>query len=711
MSDNVAKFSIQLVDEFGKTLGVFNKGIDGAYNKVNKLNASLKKGRQDPFSTQAKSLAVLRDRVERYRTAAENSFRLDHVRKYNRLIEETEKKIRGIEDAAKGVGKQTEEVFYGGRGGMNGIFAAGLGIMAAKAVSDGVRKGLDLSKESIAASSQIEKYEVSLKNMLGTTEAARDRMQEYFDIAKKTPFDMPQVVETGNQLQALGRYSRENVTMLGDLAAASGKPMEQALSAFAKMASGQKGIAVDMFRNLMITVDDWTEATGKGVSKNGELLATTEELIAVLPQIMKKKGFFGLMATQAETTEGKVSNLNDALFQLKVAAGDRMKPAYNSFVSGASRAVDKMQRWVEIPIEQKIASEKAGLNALVGALIESNDNEEKRRTIIDELQSKYPSFISNIDLEKASTEELRKELEKTNKEYDKKMRKAAFQRQISALETDMGDKMDDITKYELSIQAKKNISRLKSQQKNLLKQILGDKDELYRYSFDSDGNVKYTPQSINGNMPLPQTYTVNMTEEQRQQAIVLKAEENAYHGFTTFWKNDEKGKLEAQKGYEEMKARKDIIKGMYDSDETEARKELLKKAQAIDAEDKSTYAKLFGKKELKEEFVGLVKSAASSFEDVTDEQWQRMSAFVDGRAKYSKTMSPTDALDSKLESAGGVITGGGRSVKHITINVESLIGVNNNMFESGETPTNKDAFLDQLKSALFGVLNDANAVA
>ena len=125
-------------------------------------------------------------------------------------------------------------------------------LVAAVAVAavKGVAAFKDFSKESIEASMQVETYTSSVKNMLGgSADAARERMQEYFDIAKKTPFDLPQVIEAGNQLQALGRYSRENVTLLGDLAAASGKPMAQALRAYAKMASGQKGI-VDMFLRL-----------------------------------------------------------------------------------------------------------------------------------------------------------------------------------------------------------------------------------------------------------------------------------------------------------------------------------------------------------------------------------------------------------------------------------------------------------------------------
>jgi hypothetical protein len=137
--------------------------------------------------------------------------------------------------------------------------------------------------------------------------------REISKFAIKTPFSLPEVVDLGRQLQALGRYSQENMMMLGDLAAATGKPIRQVSEAFTKLVVGQKGIAAKMFRNLLITSEDWIEATGKGISKNGELLASTEELIRALPKIMEKKGFTGMMIERSKILEGVYSNLLDAM--------------------------------------------------------------------------------------------------------------------------------------------------------------------------------------------------------------------------------------------------------------------------------------------------------------------------------------------------------------------------------------------------------------
>ncbi|MDD4847280.1 MAG: hypothetical protein PHR53_00730 [Bacteroidales bacterium] len=111
MSDNTVKYSIQIIDQFGKVLEKFYKGIDGATEKVEKFDKTISKQKKDPFNTQKRSLSELRENVKRYQTAAENSFRLDHIKKYNKLIEATQKKIKNIEDAAETCKQRTEDMF------------------------------------------------------------------------------------------------------------------------------------------------------------------------------------------------------------------------------------------------------------------------------------------------------------------------------------------------------------------------------------------------------------------------------------------------------------------------------------------------------------------------------------------------------------------------------------------------------------------------
>lgn len=64
------------------------------------------------------------------------------------------------------------------------------------------------------------------------------------------------------------------------------------------------------------------------------------------------------------------------------------------------------------------------------------------------------------------------------------------------------------------------------------------------------------------------------------------------------------------------------------------------------------------------------------------------------------TETPTKALDS--------ITGGGKSMKQIYINIDNLVGVNNNHFNPDQDPADATSFMEKLTTALQMIVNDTN---
>ena len=394
----------------------------------------------------------------------------DSVEELSEELDKAKRKTRQLGEEAKESGR-----------GFEGMAKSAKGMVKALAAAAVTKFFVKQGKEAVDAAAQIETYQATLETMLGSRQAARDRMEEYKDVAKITPFEMSEVVEAGNQLQAIGRYSRKNLEMLGDLAAASGKPMEQVMNAYAKLATGQKGEASRMFQDLLISRQDWIAATGKGVSKSGELLATTEEMMKALPKIMSSKGFYGMMAKQAETTTGKISNLEDAVFSLRAAIGERMAPTVKGATTWLGKMAESMERAVRIPLEQKIAAEKAELNMLVGALADTWDKEDDRRKIIDELNSKYPDFLKNVNLEKEGLEGVRTKLVQVNAEYDKRIKKAVMANRLEKLQEEDEEAYNDY----LSVVMSQN-ARARNQE--LLKQM-GLSNEL-----DADLSIHHDDQ-------------------------------------------------------------------------------------------------------------------------------------------------------------------------------------------------------------------------
>lgn len=384
--------------------------------------------------------------------AIEDAFDGDAVEGLSKELDKARRETRRLGEEARESGRGFEGMAKSAKGALKAIAAA-------EVTKFFVKQG----KAAVAAAADIESYQATLETMLGSTQAARDRMEEYKDIAKITPFGLEDVVEGGNQLQAIGRYTRENLEMLGDLAAASNKPMEQVMNAYAKLATGQKGEASRMFQDLLISRNDWIAATGKGVSKSGELLASTEEMMAALPKIMQSKGFFGMMAKQAEKANGMFSNLGDSVFSLRAALGERMMPTVKNVVSGLTGMVNTMEKAVRVPLAEKIGQEKAELNLLVGQLMDANTNEERRKDIIGELNKNYKGFLENIDLEKGKTEGLRTKLAEVNAEYDKRIRNAVLAARIEELATEEGEAWKDYSNIKMSQTAKARNKQLVNQ--------------------------------------------------------------------------------------------------------------------------------------------------------------------------------------------------------------------------------------------------------
>ena len=474
-----------------------------------------------------------------------------------KVLDEASGKMRELELAVKRVKAETAGIgkaAHSAEGGVSSMGSSMAKMLKGGAILAGVSAVgsaiYSVGKSAVSAAAQVEKYSATLETMLGSKAAARDRMQEYMDIAKTTPFELTQVVEAGNQLQALGRYSEETLTMLGDLAAASGKPLEQVLNAYAKMASGQKGIAVDMFRDLLITTDDWTKATGKGKKASGEMLATSEELIASLPKIMKSKGFFGLMAKQAETTEGKISNLQDAAFSLRAALGERLAPSVKSVVGTLEDWTSSLEKNIRIPVEEKIAKEQAMLNILVGRLIESNDNEQERGNIIAQLKREYPDFLQKIDAEKATTEQLREALSKTNKEYERKIRLAVYGAKMEELQEKAAGAMSTIADVEIGNKAAEKVAQLEARRRELVGVMGWGKDEKYGYYRTEKGKRVYL-NSAN-------------QKEMMQIDAQLKANRELVSKRATWYgarKDDEAARSELEATMEQMKTLEGLIEG------------------------------------------------------------------------------------------------------------------------------------------------------
>ena len=142
---------------------------------------------------------------------------------------------------------------------------------------------------------------------------------------------------------------------------------------------------------------------------------------------------------QLDTLEGKMTIMKSATEGLGIAMFEHLSPGLEQVVDTMTELISKTTDWLEIDASTKMREEQFELNALVSVLQTYNNDEETRKGIIKEIQKDYPAFIENIDLEKASTKEIADELERYNKQLDKKIKTLAQEEILGDFTKRMGE--------------------------------------------------------------------------------------------------------------------------------------------------------------------------------------------------------------------------------------------------------------------------------
>jgi hypothetical protein len=90
----------------------------------------------------------------------------------------------------------------------------------------------------------------------------------------------------------------------------------------------------------------------------------------------------------------------------------------------------------------EIIKERDNLNAIVGSIMRTNENNELRNTLIKKLKQEYPAFLGLIADEKVSNELLAGRLAEVNAQYGEKLRLAALRAKTEAL-NNAGTKVEE----------------------------------------------------------------------------------------------------------------------------------------------------------------------------------------------------------------------------------------------------------------------------
>lgn len=208
---------------------------------------------------------------------------------------------------------------------ISGLGGVGLALGGIKALGETVAGA---ATAMIGGNVEMEKYETQLGTLLGGADKAKDRIQQLAKIGAETPFDLPQLVAaekimagfgltTEKTQQLTGRSLDEYRRQIGDMAAATGAPLDEVTLLWSKFGSGATGEAISRLQELGIVTREQMQGMGIEFSKSGELVSPVPEAMRVAMDLANQKMGGGMKALSA-TFDGQMSTLSDNFNQAKV---------------------------------------------------------------------------------------------------------------------------------------------------------------------------------------------------------------------------------------------------------------------------------------------------------------------------------------------------------------------------------------------------------
>ncbi len=271
----------------------------------------------------------------------------------------------------------------------------------------------------VNATRETEKLFAVLKNATGGSELkALTIFQQLQEFAATTPFALNEVVGAFTKLQQRNfNPTIEQLRTMGDIAASSGKSIDQFVEAILDAQTGEFE-RLKEFGVVARKEGDNVRVTFRGQAETFK--NTSENLNAYLLKLGELPGISGATAAVAATLDGSLSNLGDnftRLFATLGSGGGFLK----AIVDGFGSLVESANKFFSIPLSEKLREQQTEFNALVAVLKDVNSSEATRNQAIAELQRNYPEYIGNVNLETASQGELNTLLQNGNKLFEQRI--------------------------------------------------------------------------------------------------------------------------------------------------------------------------------------------------------------------------------------------------------------------------------------------------
>lgn len=202
-----------------------------------------------------------------------------------------------------------------------------------------------LLASSVEGAAQHETFELQFQTLLGSADAAHERLEELSTFAAKTPFELPEVVNASRVLEIFthGALSTgQGLTMVGDAAAGTGQSFERVAfwtgQIFDRIKSGRPMGQALMSMQRMGIIGGETRNEIEALAKAGK----GDEAWARFSAAMGKFG--GGMERLSQTSAGLFSTLKDSSHLMLVAFGTPLLDPLKELMRGGISFFDDLAK-------------------------------------------------------------------------------------------------------------------------------------------------------------------------------------------------------------------------------------------------------------------------------------------------------------------------------------------------------------------------------
>lgn len=216
------------------------------------------------------------------------------------------------------------------------IIGAGLIEKAFSGISEAIGKAIDIG---IDYNAMLQRTESAYKQLFGSTDAARAKIEEFQRFAAKTPFELPGVLDMGRALSA-AKISADNLvpTMrtLGAAISSTGNFSQEQVrgvtTAVTQMLAKGKVSAEEINQLADRGIFGWDILAEHFGTSTGEIMKAAEkgkisgkDFVDAMEEAARKHGWVDLLSDSAQTFDGAMSTIVDSA---KMAIAQGFKPLF-----------------------------------------------------------------------------------------------------------------------------------------------------------------------------------------------------------------------------------------------------------------------------------------------------------------------------------------------------------------------------------------------